>query len=135
MIDQGIGVAEPNNADMLMGVSCQAWLGLAAPTLLSGIGLANSVGDPVNDIDFSTGVCRDSTNVVTLVADTAMTKQLDAAWVAGTGQGGRMSAAALSNTTYYCFAILSDTDGSVDFGFDISATAPTLPTGYTYFRR
>jgi hypothetical protein len=135
MIDQGIGVAEANNADMLMGKSLQDLLGLANPTLLSGGSIANDVTDPVNDVAFATGVFRDSTNTVTMIADTAMIKQLDVAWAAGTGQGGRMSAAAIADVTYYCFAIMSNADGSVDFGFDVSSTAPTLPSGYTYFRR
>jgi len=135
MIDQGIGVAEPNNADMLMGLSVQAIVGLAAPKLLSGLEITNSAGDPVNDVGFGTGYCRDSTNVVTMVASVAMTKRLDASWAAGTGQGGRMSAAALADGTYHCFAIMSDADNSVDFGFDVSPTAPTLPTGYTFFRK
>jgi hypothetical protein len=102
---------------------------------LAGYGMANSAGDATNDIDFAVGAARDSTNAVNLIAATAMTKQLDAAWAAGTAAGGRMSAAAIANTTYFCYAIRKDTDGTVDFGFDTSASAPTMPAGYTYFRR
>lgn len=100
-----------------------------------GLGMANNGSDATNDIDFSTGQATDSTGVIDLPAVTAMTKQLDAAWAAGTNAGGRMSAAAIANTTYHCYVIRKDSDGTCDFGFDTSATAPTMPSGYTYFRR
>src|SRR3990167_5278425 len=66
---------------------------------------------------------------------TAITKQLDAAWAVGTNQGGRMSAAAIANTTYHVPLIKRVDTGVVDVGLDVSATAPTLPTNYTKFRR
>jgi hypothetical protein len=113
-----------------------AWLEVPLPRgYLAGLALANNAGDATNDIDFAVGAARNSTNVANLVAETAMTKRLDAAWAAGTAQGGRMSAAAIADTTYHCYAILKDSDGTVDFGFDTSATAPTMPSGYTFFRR
>ncbi len=113
-----------------------SWSEVPLPrSYLAGYGLANNGSDVTNDIDFSVGAARNSTNVINLVAATAMTKQLDAAWAAGTGAGGRMSAAAIANTTYHCYVIRKDSDGTCDFGFDTSATAPTMPTGYTYFRR
>jgi hypothetical protein len=103
--------------------------------LLYGLTTANNSVDATNDIDFATGQCADSTNSIMLAATTAMTKQLDVAWAAGTGAGGRLSAAAIANTTYHCYVIRRDSDGACDFGFDVSATAPTMPAGYTYFRR
>lgn len=101
---------------------------------LFGMTLSNNGSDATNDIDIAAGLCANSTGVV-LMSGGALTKRLDAAWAAGTGNGGRMSAAAIADTTYHVFAILKDSDGSVDYGFDVSATAPTMPTGYTYFRR
>lgn len=102
--------------------------------LLFGMTLSNNGSDATNDIDIAAGSCTDSTGVRLLVGS-ALTKQLDATWAAGNNAGGRMSAAAIANTTYHVFAIYKDSDGSVDYGFDVSATAPTMPTGYTYFRR
>lgn len=102
---------------------------------LAGLAISNNGSDATNDIDFAVGECRDSTNACDMIALTAMTKQLDAAWAAGTDAGGRMSAAAITNTTYHCFIIRKDSDGTCDFGFDTSATSPTMPSGYTYFRR
>lgn len=102
--------------------------------LLFGMTLSNNGSDATNDIDIAAGSCIDSTGARFLVGS-ALTKQLDATWAAGTNAGGKMSAAAIANTTYHVFAILKDSDGTVDYGFDVSATAPTMPSGYTYFRR
>lgn len=108
--------------------------GFPFPGYLFGLTLANNATDATNDIDFAAGRAVDSTGVALMIA-TAKTKQLDAAWAAGTGAGGRMSAAAITDTTYHCFVIMNPTTGAVDCGFDTSPTAPTLPTGYTLFRR
>lgn len=101
---------------------------------LFGLTLSNNGSDATNDIDFAAGSARDSTNIQNLLLASALTKRLDAAWAAGTNQGGRMSAAAIADTTYHCF-IIGKPDGTVDVGFDTSPTAPTLPAGYTTFRR
>lgn len=104
---------------------------------LNGLTISNGT-DATNDINIATGYATDSTGVVNITLATAMGKQLDVAWAAGgtTGSpaGGRMSAAAIANTTYHFYVIMKQ-DGTVDSGFDTSATAPTLPTGYVYFRR
>ena len=105
------------------------------PGYINGLTIANNGTDAVNDIDFATGSCSNSTGKSVISLATAMTKQLDVAWAAGTNAGGRMSAAAITDTTYHCFVILNPTTGAVDCGFDTSPTSPTLPTGYTLFRR
>jgi hypothetical protein len=104
------------------------------PGHLFGLGLANDGTDATNDIVFAAGKARDSLDLVNLVTASSLIKRLDAAWAAGTNQGGRMSAAAITDTTYHCF-IIGKPDGTTDVGFDTSPTAPTLPTGYVYFRR
>jgi len=135
MIDQGIGVAEPNNADLLMGRNINDILGLVGLTKPYGGALTNDPTDPVNDIAFAPVITRDSTNTVTIVAPTGMVKQLDVAWAPGPAlAGGRMSAAAVANTTYFCFVIYDPTNDVYDFGLDSSPTAPTLPANYVYFR-
>jgi len=104
------------------------------PGHLFGMTMTNGT-DATNDINFAAGSCRDSTDAKNLTGSALAGKQLDVAWAVGANAGGRMSAAAIANTTYHCFAILKDSDLSVDYGFDVSATAPTMPSGYTYFRR
>lgn len=83
----------------------------------------------------STGKTFDSTVSYSLNLASAFTKSLST-WAVGTGNGGKMSAAAMANsTTYHVYLIRKDSDGSIDVGFDVSATSPTMPVGYTYFKR
>lgn len=100
-----------------------------------GLTLSNNVTDATNDIDIAAGSAVDSTGAVSIQLLSAITKRLDAAWAVGTGSGGRMSAAALADGTYYVYLIRRPDTGVVDAGFDVSATAPTLPTNYTQYRR
>lgn len=95
--------------------------------------LANNSTDANNDIDFSTGFCWDlSTNIK--ITNIALTKRLDATFVAGTNQGGLDTGSKANSTWYACFAI-SKADGTADFLFSTSATAPTMPTDYINKRR
>lgn len=82
----------------------------------------------------ASGVIADSTFSETMALAASMTKTTSA-WATGSGNGGKMSAAAIATTTwYYVYLIKNPTTGVVDCGFDVSATAPTLPTGYTLYR-
>lgn len=106
-----------------------------SPGSLTGLTLANNGTDATNDIDIAIGTATNSTNLVSMVLASALTKQLDAAWAVGTNAGGRMSAAAITDTTYHVFLIRRPDTGVVDVGFDVSPTAPTMPANYTQFRR
>lgn len=97
--------------------------------------ISNNVTDATNDIDFSAGACFSSDATSWPMVGSALTKQLDAAWAVGNNAGGRMSAAAIANTTYSCYEIRRPDTGVVDYGFDVSPTAPTLPANYTQYRR
>lgn len=95
---------------------------------------ANSdLGNPNTHVIFSAGACPDSTFTSIIVA-TGMTKRLDQAFVPGTGNGGRFPGS-ISNGTWHSFAIVKDSDGSVDWGFDDNPTAANIPAGYTKYRR
>lgn len=109
------------------------WFSMLPRAYLAGFTLANNVADAVNDIDVAAGECRDSTNTAD-IRGTAMTKRLDAAWAAGTAQGGR-DTGAIADGWWHVFAILNPTTGVSDYLFSLSASAPTLPSGYTVFRR
>ena len=101
---------------------------------LFGATISNNGTDATNDIDIAAGQCRDANNTVNMI-NAALTKKLDAAWAVGTNQGGRMSAAAIADGTYHVFVIQRPDTGVVDVGFDVSATAPTMPANYTKRRR
>lgn len=99
---------------------------------IDGLTLTNNVSDANNDIDFGAGVARDSANTGNLVLTATLTKQLDAAWVAGAGGGIDTGSKAVS-TWYHCYVISNG--ATTDALFSTSATAPTMPAGYTMKRR
>ena len=84
--------------------------------------------------DIAAGQAIDSTNTVNIIGS-ALTAKSQSAWAAGSSAGGKLSAAAMANNTwYYWYAIWKTADGTVDYGFDVSSTTPTLPSGYSKFR-
>jgi hypothetical protein len=100
---------------------------------LYGLILSNNGGDPDNDVDISVGECRSSTNTVDLILSATMTKRADAAWAQGTGQGGMDTGSKPTSGTLHVYIISNGSD--VDAIFSQSATSPTLPGGYTQYRR
>ena len=98
------------------------------------ITIANNSSDSEHDIDFSAGVINFDDGTGQAVA-TALTKKLDASWVAGTNQGGLDTGSVVADTTYHCFAIYNPTTQSSDFLFSASLSSPTLPSGYTKKKR
>lgn len=100
---------------------------------LTGFTCSNNGTDATNDIDIAAGQCVDSTGAEFIKCG-ALTKRIDAAWAAGTNQGG-LDTGTVADGTYHLHAIKKDSDGTADILFSTSATAPTLPTGYTKFRR
>ena len=97
--------------------------------------------DASHDLDFAPGFCRDSTNGFELSSTATITKVFDAgtAWTAGTGNAGMLDGSALSyagGEYIDLYALLKDSDSSVDFGGlpaggDVTAN---LPAGYSYYR-
>lgn len=93
--------------------------------------------DAAKDIDFAATYCR-AENGAVKITSTAMTKQIDASWVAGTNQGGLSSSLhplAAAITTLHGFDIV--VGGVADFGFDTDINAANLIADHsvTYYRR
>jgi hypothetical protein len=87
-----------------------------------------------NKVDFLKGKCRDSTDVINLQLNSTMTKDLGSGFAAGTGNGGLDTGSKANSTLYYLYVI--NGGSGTDALFSVSATAPTLPTGYnTFFQR
>lgn len=80
------------------------------------------------------GNCRDSTNAADITLSGAFTKGTGS-WVAGTGNGGLDTGTISSSSAYHWYVIKKASDGTGDLLFSLSATSPTMPSGYTYFRR
>jgi plasmid stability protein len=100
------------------------------------VSIANNATDANNDIDFSAGVeiLTNGTSYIP-VAMPAMTKRLDASWVAGNNQGGLSTGTKANSTWYYIYGVYNTTTGVADYIFDPSPTSPTLSSGFTYSKR
>lgn len=99
-----------------------------------GLTLSNNATDPTNDIDITTGKCRDGSDTADMVLTSALVKRLDAAWAVGTNQGG-LDTGSIGNNTYHVWLIKRPDTGVVDVLFSLSASSPTMPTNYTLKRR
>lgn len=97
--------------------------------------LANNGTDADHDIDIAAFARMDSGFAAWIVRDSAITKQIDAAWAAGTNAGGLDTGSVTTAEWYHLWAIKNPTSGVVDVLFSLSATAPTMPSGYTLKRR
>jgi hypothetical protein len=93
-----------------------------------GLTLSNNVGDATNDIDIAAGEASSTETNPQLMALSALTKRLDADWVAGTNQGMRNSAAAITDTTYHIYLVSKANGADADIYAHTSATAATVLT-------
>lgn len=108
-------------------------------TYISGYILSNDAGDTANHIGISAGECAVMAGgAAVLHGPSGMVKRMNAAWVAGTNNGG-LDTGAIGNGTYHIYAIYNPTTDVSDFCCSLSAAAPTtggsIPVGFTHFRR
>jgi hypothetical protein len=102
-------------------------------SFLAGLTMSTAGGSATMSV--AAGQATDSTNAVVMNLASAISKTTSA-WAVGTGNGGKLTAGAVANSTWYHFYEIFRSDTSVvDVGFDISATVATLPSGYTHYRR
>lgn len=84
----------------------------------------------VSTLSISSGVCRDSTDIVNIKSTSSITVDITASGVNGLDTGSEAA-----STWYYVYVILKDSDQTVAGLLSVSSTDPTMPSGYTYFRR
>lgn len=87
---------------------------------IDGFTINQDSGSPNDTILVTRGSCYDSTLSVVLATSGSITKQ-------NTNQG--------ASATYYVYAIGSATGSLVDILISTNSTTPSLPSGYTLFRR
>ena len=90
-----------------------------------------SIFNTVSTVDISAGACRDSKDVYTMMVDATLTANIAASGVNGLDTGSEAA------DTLYAKHVIGDSTG-VNMPaslLSISATAPTLPSGYDVFRR
>lgn len=97
-------------------------------------GLTLSTAGSSATFSVAAGSAADSTglNIMKLASSTSKTTS---AWASGSGNGGLDTGAIAASTWYHAHIIKNLTTGAVDVLVSLSATAPTLPSGYTVFRR
>lgn len=69
------------------------------------------------------------------ILSSVITKVINVSWAVGTGNGGLDTGTISSPQTYHIYLIKRSDTGVVDAIASTSATAPTLPTNYTHYRR
>lgn len=108
---------------------------LGIPGLLLGhlSGLKITSPGAVSTFSVSAGVACDRSGADMIVLSAALTKS-SSAWAAG-NNNGCLDTGALANGFYHVFVIKNPTTSVVDVLMSKSATAPTMPAGYTLFRR
>lgn len=110
-------------------------LGLLFRSYLAGLTLSNDSGAPTTVLDISAGTSM-SDDQTTVMNSGAFTKNCNASWSAGSGNGALDSGVLLANSTWYhVYQIKRPDTGLVDFIISTNATSPALPTSYTKKRR
>lgn len=97
-------------------------------------GLVGSTAGGTGTMGIAAGVAIDSTNATLMVLASAFTKTTSS-WAAGTGNGGLDTGAIATATWYHFFLIYDPTTVATDILFSLSPSAPTMPSGFTLFRR
>lgn len=102
---------------------------------INGLVLSNNTTDATNDIDIAAGsAASDGSTPVLMTLANGITKQLDAAWAAGSGNGGWLDGASMPNGTGFAYLMQRSDTGVSDVGFSASLS-PTLPANYDRKRR
>jgi len=95
--------------------------------------LTLSAAGSTGTFGIAAGTASDSTSVLLLSLASAFTKTTSN-FVAGTGNGA-LDTGSIANTTWYHVFIIGAAGVASDILFSLSPTSPTLPAGYTLFRR
>lgn len=93
--------------------------------------LSDDVFANTHNMGISAGRRCSDDGTVNMVLASAMIKDIDAAWAAGTNQGGLDTGSVAANTWYHVFLIKNPTSGVVDVLISTSVATPAMPSGYT----
>lgn len=97
-------------------------------------GLTMSTAGSSATMTIAAGSASDSTNSTTMTLSSAISKTTSA-WAVGTANGGLDTGAIATSTWYHFYQIMRTDTNVVDVVFSLSASAPTLPTNYSLYRR
>lgn len=103
-------------------------------SVLAGCQLSNDGTSPNTVIDVSAGIAMSSDNLL-LMDIGAFTGSTGGIWATGSGSNKMDTSTAVAAATWYHVFVIGGGGNATDILFSLSATAPTLPTGYTKQRR
>jgi hypothetical protein len=101
---------------------------------LAGLILSNDATTPNTVLDISAGVANADDSSFLMKLTSAITKTTGA-WAVGSGNGALDTGAVVASTWYHVYVIARTDTGVIDALLSTSATAPTMPAGYTKKRR
>jgi hypothetical protein len=99
---------------------------------ITGLILSTAGGSPIFGI--SAGKATNSTSVMAMTLPVNYTKTTSA-WALGSNAGGLDTGIIANSTWYHVYVIKRSDTGVVDIVYSLSANAPSLPSGYNYYRR
>lgn len=115
---------------VVTSANIQNYLGTLHPNYVSGMAVSY-----VNATTCSVAAGQARIGAMAVSLASAMTKRLDAAWTAGSGNGGLDTGTVQPNATYHLRAIRNASTGVADLLWSASATAPTMPSGWHSIQR
>jgi hypothetical protein len=133
-----VGTSLTVNVDLTSGmVPAFVYLVPILANYLGGLTLANDATSPNTVLDIATGCATsDDSSTIMSLSVSGFSKNCNAAWAVGGGNGALDSGASLAASTWYhVFVIMRIDTNIVDVLISTSVTAPTLPTSYTKKRR
>ena len=136
----GTNVALPGNCNAVIFSDGTQWRTLYRNTPTLGVqrghiaGLTLSTAGSSTTFTIAAGQCTDKNVSDTMILASALSKTTGA-WAAGSGNGSLDTGAIAANTWYHAHLIKNAATGVVDAVTSLSATAPTLPSGWTLSRR
>ena len=97
-------------------------------------GLTLSTAGSSTTFSVAAGTAADSTNTDMMTFSASISKTTSA-WAAGSAAGSLDTGTIAASTWYHAYLIKNESTGAVDVLVSLSASSPTLPSGYTLFRR
>jgi hypothetical protein len=93
--------------------------------------VVNDGTNPNDTIGFVAGTFITSSGIQIYLPTIRKKIQSTGSWTAGDTNNGLDTGARVANTFYRTFVIQNNTSGAYDILFSVSATSPTVPSGYT----
>lgn len=108
--------------------------GSVPPGYIAGYATSNAPGDLEHDILVDIGVCAGQRNLLPIALQAPTTKRIDALFAEGDGNGG-LDLGTVAADELYAVYIIDGPDKETDVVFSLDRVAPSLPSGFTDYRR